>query len=141
MVSIIFLILIILTILPYIIKYFNTNIGIVTTVAGNVLSGFSDGYGTQARFNGPYGITVDPWNNVFVTDYYNHAIRKVSASGNVITIAGSPPPLVMPGFAEGVGTSTLFSYPAAVLFSDNGYLYIADSVNHRIRYMNTTTGT
>ena len=53
----------------------------VTTLAGKNL-GYADNTGTNAMFNGPYGVAVDTSNNVFVSDYYNHAIRKVTPAGD-----------------------------------------------------------
>jgi len=50
--------------------------GVVTTLAGTGSSGSANGTGTSASFNLPQGITTDG-TNLYVTDYYNHLIRKI----------------------------------------------------------------
>lgn len=51
--------------------------GLVTTVAGSS-SGFTDGNGASAQFNGPHGITIDSQGNLYVVDTGNHKIRKIT---------------------------------------------------------------
>ena len=59
-----------------------TPAGVVTTLAGAANeSGFSDGRGPFTRFYAPYGVAVDGDGNVYVADYANHAIRKVTPAG------------------------------------------------------------
>jgi len=110
--------------------------GIMTTVAGGAgNSGPTDGIGTAARFNLPFGITTDG-TNLFVTDYYDETIRKiVVATGEVSTVAGT----VSPGSIDGNGTSAKFSYPNA-LTTDGTNLYVADSSNYTVRKINITSG-
>ena len=55
--------------------------GIVSTVAGSGSSGYADGVGTSATFNYPIDIAVDSTGNLFVADYDNHIIRRISPSG------------------------------------------------------------
>ena len=40
--------------------------------------GFADGIGTEAQFDFPYGVAVDSFGNVYVTDSGNHRIRKTT---------------------------------------------------------------
>jgi hypothetical protein len=64
--------------------------GLVSTIAGTAGSAtFADGTGGVARFYSPYGITYDG-TYLYVADYNNHAIRKVTPSGTVTTIMGAP---------------------------------------------------
>src|ERR1041385_2215786 len=51
--------------------------GNVVTIAGNGTSGFVDANGTNARFNLPFGITIDPAGNLYISDFNNHSIRKL----------------------------------------------------------------
>jgi len=55
-----------------------TPAGVVTTIAGNGLAGYNDGIGKAATFNRPRGITIDKYGNLFVADYGNNLIRKIT---------------------------------------------------------------
>jgi sugar lactone lactonase YvrE len=107
--------------------------GEVTTLAGTRTAGSTDGAGTSASFNSPYGVAVDADANVYVADMDNHRIRKITPAGEVTTLAGS-----QRGSADGSGPAALFYWPAGiavVAVDTNGQLYIADSLNHMIRKM------
>ena len=104
----------------------------VTTFAGSAnLLGGVDGIGTAAQFYVPSGIASDGAGNLFVTDYYNHTIRKIDiATAAVTTLAGSPG---NSGSADGTGTAARFYYPTGVASDRAGNLFVADSMNHAIR--------
>lgn len=63
--------------------------GIVSTLAGGPDEGFADGAGPAARFHHPSGLALDAQGNVFVADYDNHKVRKISPSGEVSTVEGA----------------------------------------------------
>ena len=111
--------------------------GVVTTIAGSAgVYGSTDGTGTSARFNYPYGITTDG-TNLFVADTYNHTIRKIVIStGVVTTIAGSAG---VYGSTDGTGTSARFNYPYGIT-TDGTNLFVADTYNHTIRKIVISTG-
>jgi secreted PhoX family phosphatase len=93
--------------------------------AGNV-----DGTGAAARFNQPSGVAVDSAGNVYVADYLNSTIRKVTPTGLVTTLAGTAG---MVGSADGPGAAARFSQPAGVAVDSVGNVYVADQSNHTIR--------
>jgi len=105
--------------------------GVVTTLAGSPgQKGGADGTGAAARFNYPMGVAVDPSGNVYVAEDYNNTIRKVTASGVVTTLAGSPG---VSGSANGTGAAARFLHPTGVAVDSAGNVYVADRDNHTIR--------
>ena len=62
-----------------------TAAGVVTTIAGNGTAGDVDGTGSAARFNEPIGLAVNSAGIIYVADYINHKIKKITAAGAVTT--------------------------------------------------------
>jgi Secretion system C-terminal sorting domain/NHL repeat len=114
------------------------NLGIITTIAGTGIGGFSGegGPGTAAKIYGPRGITVDASGNVFFSDYANNRIRKISTSGIITTVAGNG----LPGFFGdgGPATDAKLNFAWGVAVDAAGNIYIADQLNCRIRKVNTS---
>ncbi len=104
--------------------------GTMTIFAGGVTTGSADGLSTEARFNGPKGITVDLDDNIYVADTLNHTIRKITLDGNVTTIAGSAG---SSGYVDDVGTNARFDNPHGLCCDFDGNIYVADSGNFRVR--------
>ena len=106
--------------------------GVVTTFAGSTTaeSGSSDGQGTNARFNQPWGLTFDYLGNLYVADSGNHTIRRITSTGIVKTVAGVAG---TSGFDNGVGSSARFNFPFSIAIDTNGFLYVSDLRNHVVR--------
>jgi hypothetical protein len=94
-------------------------------------AGHQDGLGQTAQFNRPSQGTVDQYDNLFVADYDNHCIRKITPEGLVTTYAGIPK---QAGYKDGEPETSLFRNPQCVTFNKYDYgLYVADRYNHVIR--------
>jgi len=72
---------------------------------------------------------------VYVGDYANHVIRKITSAGVVTTLAGTA---YSSGSADGTGTAALFNQPSGVAVDGSGNVYVADTYNHLIRKIATT---
>ena len=59
-------------------------VGIVSLVAGSTTSGYLDGVGSAAKFYKPSGLSVDSMGNIWVADFGNHMIRKISSTGDLV---------------------------------------------------------
>ena len=103
--------------------------GNVTTLAGRARQmGTADGTGSAARFNNPASVAVDPSGNVYVVDDGVNTIRKISPSGVVTTLAGTP---LVYGTADGTGPSAQFENPANIRWASAGSLYLTDNLSIR----------
>ncbi|MCP5512314.1 MAG: hypothetical protein H7A24_10570 [Leptospiraceae bacterium] len=117
------------------IRKYDPSTGQVSTFAGSKLgfsdsnaSGFVDGQGTSAKFNSLYMITIDEKDNLYVADAGNYAIRKISASGYVSTLAGGPS---LNGRGDGSGSTAQFYNPKGIYYYKNT-LYITDVAKNKI---------
>ncbi len=105
--------------------------GAVTTLAGSAgNSGGADGTGGKARFSSPSDVAVDGAGNVIVADRGNHAIRKVTPSGVVTTLAGGAGKA---GRSDGAGGAARFNNPTGVAVDTLDHVYVADTGNQVIR--------
>lgn len=112
--------------------------GVVTTFAGAAGQlGATDGLGSAARFRNPGGIIADVTGNLYVADFGNSTIRKITPGGAVSTIAGSS---LQVGTADGTGAAARFNHPASISIDAAGTLYVADTSNQTIRTI-TSGGT
>jgi sugar lactone lactonase YvrE len=105
--------------------------GTVTTLAGQPSDfGSEDGSTNNARFNGPFALALDGANNLYVSDYFNHAVRKVTPAGDVTTIAGMAG---VWGSADGTNADARFFGPQGIAVDSAGPIYVLDSGNHTLR--------
>jgi len=104
--------------------------GVIATVAGNGARGFSgdNGPATSAQLNNPAGLALDTLGNLYIADYGNNRIRKVSG-GTITTVAGGGASLG----DNGPATSAQLNLPYGVAVDSAGNLYIADWGNNRVR--------
>jgi len=113
--------------------------GIISTIAGNGVKGFSGdgGPATAAQLYFPYDVAVDNSGNLFIADTTNNCIRKVDTAGIISTIAGNGDGDW--GFSGdgGPATAAQLDSPCGIAIDSNGNLYIADTSNNRIRKVNT----
>ena len=114
--------------------------GLVTTLAGGSgASGAADGTGTAAAFNSPQDITTDGA-NLYVADTGNNKIRKiVIASGAVSSLTGAANMAGAAGSADGAGTAATFNWPQGIT-TDGANLYVADTLNYKIRKIVLASG-
>jgi DNA-binding beta-propeller fold protein YncE len=89
---------------------------------------FIDGYREHAMFMKPAGVSVNPDGTVLIADSGNHAIRRMDDEF-VITIAGNG----LAGFADGREGEAQFNTPRSAVMGPDGYIYVADTMNHCIR--------
>ena len=127
-------------------------------LAGGPEPGYQDGRGAAARFNYPTGLCVAADGTVYVADFGNQLVRRVSPDGEVTTLAGEVGvhqlPQPAPGFTvrnygpenylgfsdsphgdyrDGPAATARFHHPAAVALGSDGTLYVADQDNNCIR--------
>ncbi|GAB2878356.1 hypothetical protein GCM10027046_02960 [Uliginosibacterium flavum] len=91
--------------------------------------GYNNASGSAARFDEPFALARDTNGDIYVADYYDHTIRKVTASGTVSTFAGKP---YVAGHVDGSTGNARFNGPAGMAIS-NGVLYVADVDDQTIR--------
>jgi streptogramin lyase len=116
--------------------YFFTKAQQVTTLAGFVGYGYTDGSPAVAQFHGPAGICADPIGNIYIADGYNNKIRKIEATtGIVSTVAGSTE-----GYVDGNLTTAQFAFPSTICIDSNGNLFVTDGNNNKIRKIDFSTG-
>ncbi len=112
--------------------------GIITTIAGNGTAGSSGdgGLATEASINNPVGLKVDAAGKLIVADQVSNRIRKIDTNGIITTIAG----IGTRGFSgdDGPATEAQLNFPNGVTIDAAGNIYIADTINSRIRKIDTS---
>ena len=95
--------------------------------------GDTDGFGNQASFRRPYGLTLDNNGNILVADEWNHKIRRITPEGMVSTVAGTGEI----GHQNGLALTSKFNYPWDMTVDSLGNIFVADGYNYIIRKITT----
>jgi uncharacterized protein (TIGR03437 family) len=107
--------------------------GTISTVAGSGTAGFGgDGAAAaSAQLNAPFGVAVDTAGNLYIAEFGNNRVRKVSTNGNISTIAGNG----VSGFSgdQDQAAGAQLNGPRGVAVDSAGNVYIADTGNNRVR--------
>mmetsp|Transcript_16776 Transcript_16776/g.23339 ORF Transcript_16776/g.23339 Transcript_16776/m.23339 type:complete len:188 (-) Transcript_16776:122-685(-) len=113
------------------IRKINLSEGTVITIAGSTTAfsrEYQDGEAKNAKFSGPYGISVSNDGTIYVADRDNHCIRKIK-DGIVSTIAGIP---LEEGNQDGSLSDSQFKYPSGLILDGDGNLLVGDYNGLRI---------
>lgn len=114
--------------------------GYIYAYAGTDTMGYAgDGsYGYKAKLSAPTEVAPDRSGNVYIADFNNHVVRKMTASGFISTYAGSG----TSGYSGDGGNARMANMagPYGVAVSNTGRLYITDEINNVIRVIDISTG-
>jgi sugar lactone lactonase YvrE len=98
--------------------------GLVSTLAGNGTAGNANGNGSNARFNQPFGVTLNNAGDIFVSDIKNERICKITQEGIVTTFVGVE--------STSSGTISQFPWPLGIAFDNDGNLLVVDYFRTRV---------
>lgn len=96
----------------------------------NISGGFRDGKISEAQFHDPAEMFCDNDGNIYVADYNNQCIRRITTNNMVETVLGIPG---QSGWQDGTKEEALFYHPRGIAINSQGAVYVADSGNCRIR--------
>ena len=120
--------------------------GVITTLAGdgNAASTGDGGPASLAQLSDPIGIALDAGGSIFIAEASSHRVRRIDAQTGIIsTVAGRGPAVEPePWYAGDGGPASLAQLhkPWGLALDSLGGLLIADSLNHRLRYVDLGSG-
>ena len=109
-------------------------------------TGYIDANGSNALFNELSGVAIDSNNNLYVTDYGNCCIRKITPSGDVSTFTGSASTsgqsgIGAGGYVDGPSNVAEFWYPYGIVTdTSKSVLFVSEFNTHRIRVVSLADG-
>jgi hypothetical protein len=123
-----------------VIRKVTVSTGILTTVAGTGTQGYNGDniQATSALLNSPYDVVVDSYGNLYIADWSNNRVRKVTVNtGLITTVAGT-------GTASSTGdgsvaTSATLNGPMFIRLDSSGNLYIGERAGNRVRKVVTVS--
>lgn len=105
-----------------------------TTSTTKTSTGTTTATDTLPSFYSPVGVALDASGNIYVADYGNNMIRKITTGGVVSTFAGSG----VEGYINATGALAVFNEPRGLTLDASGNVYVADAGNNRIRKITAT---
>jgi sugar lactone lactonase YvrE len=123
------------------IRKITTLTGVITTIAGTSSPGYSgdNGPASGAQLNAQIGIALDKHGDLFIADYANERVRKITISSGIITtVAGNG--IALNGGDGGPATSANLQDPLSLAFDASGNFYIGEEGHPDIRKVNISTG-
>jgi sugar lactone lactonase YvrE len=119
-----------------------TTEGDLLLIAGNGAPGFNGDYqiAMNATLNNPSSISLDSQSNLYVADTNNNRIRKIDIlTGFIMTLVGNGDSVTNYEEENILATSASLNRPTGVCIDTIGNIYIAEAMNHRIRFVSVTT--
>src|SRR5579871_3336012 len=124
----------------YVADYLNSRIrkigldGTITTVAGTGVAGYTGdgGLAAAAEIAFPTGVALDSAGYLYIGDYSNSVVRRVTPNGLITTIAGTPG-VLQPATGDGGPAIAAQLSPFRVAVDSAGDVYVSDSLNDRVR--------
>lgn len=113
---------------PYGLALSETGVLYVADSYNNAVRVIANGEAAKALFNKPRALAIDAQHNIYVADTGNNVIRKIT-DGKVTTFAGNG----KAGYKDGTSKEAQFNAPSSLVIDKNGYIYVADTLNHVIR--------
>ena len=114
--------------------------GVITTVAGTGTFGFSGdgGRADRATMRAPQGLAIDRQGNLFIADTFNNRVRKIDPATSIITTAVGNGNFAFSG-DSGLAVDAALRHPTALAVGSQDRLFIADTLNHRVRLLDPAT--
>ena len=123
----------------HVIRKISINTGIISTYCGTGSEGYSNGVASSAQLKYPNGLAMDSFGHLYIGDCWNHAIRKINTTSNIITTIAGDGTSGSSG-DNGDASSALLNNPIGVALDTSNNVYIADYGNNKIRKITISTG-